>query len=363
MGYYKKYPTREDIPGGGVVEDALKDRAMRAVSAVGSAGEWAGRTVYDIGEGVRRANQALVDSTGGQAGWVGGWGNPSTAAPQARNSLAINPTKSDIPGTSIETRANNVLSDVRLQERSPDADRPDARVFPREGNIMWGNSGAGVTSVPMSETPATTRKNPFDDRYDSLLRQINDAIANAPPVDERDPSASFASRATHQRQIANLQRLANSIAPMTSYGQYGIQEMGADVSARGQDINAGTAMRGQDINYDIHRENLDAMGPQRQAMVNKLNTETMAILGGDKYSHKDAAEWEEGYRDFLSKSDITSPIGAAWAEHRAKLPKDANVLEETRRFYESIVPHPARGMLGQGTERKNKRPLTEFYTR
>lgn len=362
MEYYKKYPTREDIPGGGVVEDVLKDRAMRAISAVNRAGEWAGHTVYGIGEGVRKANQALLESTGGQAGWTGGWGSPSTTVPQARNNLAANPTESVIPKTSIDTRADNVISGVSLQERSPDAGRPDARIFPRQENIMWGNGGPGVTSVPMDEAPAT-RENPFDGRYDSLLRRIDNAIADAPSVDVRDPSASFAARVMHQRQIANLQRLANSIAPMTSYGQYGIQEMGADVSARGQDINAGTAMRGQDINYGIHRETFDAMGPQRQATTNKLNAETMAILGGDKYSHKDTAEWEEGYRDFLSKSDITSPIGAAWAEHRAKLPKTANVLEETRKFYESIVPHPARGMLGQGTEKKNKRPLTEFYTR
>lgn len=101
----------------------------------------------------------------------------------------------------------------------------------------------GVKGAPLSDWQAPTdipgnkvlAENPNDAKFSDLMEQLMKVSSTGGPS---------VGRAT---QINAIKAAMQALAPMTSYGNFGVAGMGAETTRRGQDIAAGLGARGQDI--------------------------------------------------------------------------------------------------------------------
>lgn len=101
--------------------------------------------------------------------------------------------------------------------------------------------GARRESVPGWQAPTdipgnkVLAENPNDAKFSGLMEQLMKVSSTGGPS---------VGRAT---QINAIKTAMQSLAPMTSYGNFGVAGMGAETTRRGQDLTASLGARGQDI--------------------------------------------------------------------------------------------------------------------
>lgn len=154
-------------------------------------------------------------------------------------------------------------------------------------------------------------KNPNDDKFAGLMKDLIDTASSGSPSVER------------ATKLNALKTGIQALAPMTSFGQFGVaglqaettrrgQDIGADTTKRGQDIGAGTIRRGQDIGAEaktselaLQAKDLETLARLRGATAAKSQAEANILNEQgkpDKVREREATGWLAERRKVINAS-------------------------------------------------------------
>jgi hypothetical protein len=172
-----------------------------------------------------------------------------TASPAISTSAPAPALGTVAPVVSQKTAPPSINA-VSRPEGDPDFFKGGAKF---EGNSLSSTgTGVGMSEKDLADWKARgdlqnssyyDGKNPNDDKFTGMMKELMD-------VSGASPSAETSNK------IKSLRLGIQALAPMTSYGQFGVAGLQTDTTKRGQDITAETARRTQDISAKIHGDQL-----------------------------------------------------------------------------------------------------------
>ena len=175
-------------------------------------------------------------------------------------------------------------------------------------------SGLGALILPDYKTRediapaiASSSYNPNDDKFAGLMKDLIDTASSGSPSVER------------ATKLNALKTGIQALAPMTSFGQFGVAGLQAETTRRGQDIGADTTKRGQDIGAGTIRRGQD-IGAETKASELALQAkdfETLARLRGATAAKSQAEADilnEQGKPDKVREREATG-----WLAERRKV--------------------------------------------
>ena len=176
-----------------------------------------------------------------------GFTEPVAASPTASTVSPVTPTApSTVTPTVASTPPSAPINAVSRPEGDPNFFRGGAKF---EGNSLTSTGiGTGMSKEDLADWKARgdlqnssyyDGKNPNDDKFTGMMKELMDVSGSSPSAETSN-------------KIKSLRLGIQALAPMTSYGQFGVAGLQTDTTKRGQDITAETARREQDISTKIH---------------------------------------------------------------------------------------------------------------
>lgn len=125
------------------------------------------------------------------------------------------------------------------------------------------------------------RSNPNNAMFNDIVKKLVDITSTGPAV----------GRATN---VAALKGALQALAPLTSYGQFGVAGMQAETKKRDQDITSETTRRGQDIEGAIKKPYYEANAEESKAKSRLYGTQAKLLEEEgkpDKVREKEVSGW------------------------------------------------------------------------
>ena len=258
---------------------------------------------------VEDARQKLVESTPSAGGIIK---DAATGASRIFNNVNT-PTL----GATVNQQSSSDTSPADLGKPNNGAIK-DERSFswPLTSGISMSKpeSGLGALIRPDYKTRediapaiASSSYNPNDAKFSELMNDLLKTAATG------DPSVSRATK------INSLKTALQNLAPMTSYGQFGVTGIQADTARRGQEITAGVTTRGQDTNIGIEglRAETTRRGQDIEGAIKKPYYEANAEESKAKsrlYGTQTKLLEEEGKPDKVREKEVSG-----WLTERRKI--------------------------------------------
>jgi hypothetical protein len=227
-------------------------------------------------------------------------------------------------GATVNQPLPNMVKEGAAKSTPADLSKPNNGAIKDERSFNWPlasgismskpESGLGALIRPDYKTRediapaiASSSYNPNDAKFSELMNDLLKTAATG------DPSVSRATK------INSLKTALQNLAPMTSYGQFGVTGIQADTARRGQEITAGVTTRGQDTNIGIEglRAETTRRGQDIEGAIKKPYYEANAEESKAKsrlYGTQTKLLEEEGKPDKVREKEVSG-----WLTERQKV--------------------------------------------